>query len=368
MYEDIIKIHESVPMNFRVVVNEEHDATLNCFLLPTEGEYRNIRKRPCVIVIPGGGYQMRSTREAENICYPYMQAGYHAFVLRYAIGTKAKWPNPLSDYEEAVKIIREHAEEWHIYEDKICVIGFSAGGHLAASAAVMSENRPNAAILGYPVLEEATAKACHPTAPDLVSQVDLETCPCFIAATCNDEIVPISNSLSFMNALNQHGISFESHIYAFGPHGFAGGESTVTEPGTISERCHHWISDSIGWLKELFGDFSWKADENGEFGMTAPRFSQFAFEDFTGHYSAECRVRALMKDEACIPILNEAMDLIVKKREEKTGTKMPGLDFAKVKEEHLGFMATLKLRSAMIYDGVAEEDIRRIDEKLRAIK
>ena len=69
--------------------------------------------------------------------------------MRYSIKEDAKWPNPLEDYEEAMELIRSKSEEWNVYEDKIALIGFSAGGHLAASAATMSINRPNAAILGY---------------------------------------------------------------------------------------------------------------------------------------------------------------------------------------------------------------------------
>ncbi|WP_049783368.1 alpha/beta hydrolase fold domain-containing protein [Mahella australiensis] len=83
------------------------------------------------------------------MAFEYLRAGYHAFVLRYSIKENAVWPNPLNDYEQAIELIRSRAEEWHIYEDKIAVLRFSAGGHLALAAATMSKNRPNAALLGY---------------------------------------------------------------------------------------------------------------------------------------------------------------------------------------------------------------------------
>lgn len=71
------------------------------------------------------------------------------------------WPNPLNDYEQAMTLIRSHADTWHIYEDKIAVIGFSAGGHLATAAATLAQNRPNAAILGYAVTSQHV-QACNP--------------------------------------------------------------------------------------------------------------------------------------------------------------------------------------------------------------
>ena len=79
---------------------------------------------------------------------PYLKAGYQAFILRYSVGKHSVWPNALQDYEQAMEMIRTKAEEWKIFSDKIAVIGFSAGGHLAAAAATMSKNRPNAAIFG----------------------------------------------------------------------------------------------------------------------------------------------------------------------------------------------------------------------------
>lgn len=85
---------------------------------------------------------------------------------------------------------------------------------MAAAAATMSKNRPNAAILGYPVTG-SDVKGCCATAPDTISCVDKNTCPCFIFATRTDAVVPVMNSIRFMEALVQADISFEIHIYSY---------------------------------------------------------------------------------------------------------------------------------------------------------
>ena len=118
----------------------------------------------------------------------YLKAGFQAFILRYSVGEDAVWPNPLDDYEQAMGLIRERAEEWNLYQDKIAVVGFSAGGHLAAAAAVMGVNRPNAAVLGYAVTG-TDVRACCRTAPDTVSAVDGSTPPCFLFSSRTDNVV-----------------------------------------------------------------------------------------------------------------------------------------------------------------------------------
>lgn len=240
-----------------ITLNRERNVTLTTYLQQTGGEFANIPKRPAVLILPGGGYDNCSEREAEVVTYPYLHAGYHAFVLRYSLKDNKTWPNPLDDYEEAMSLIRRKADEWHLYADKIAVIGFSAGGHLAASAATMSVNRPNAAILVYAVLDRKSTDEWNPTAPAPLSYVDEKMPPCFLAASRNDTMVPVINTIQFTEELFRYGIPFESHIYSFAPHGFSVADTTVMEPGAkYSRRVSHWVDDSIDWLKEVFGDFA----------------------------------------------------------------------------------------------------------------
>ena len=247
-----------------ITLNEERNVSLTAFLQPVGGRLKNLFQRPAVLILPGGGYHVCADSETDPVAYPYLNAGYHVFILRYSVMEHAAWPNPLNDYEQAMSMIRRRAEEWHVAANRIAVIGFSAGGHLAACAAAMSENRPDAAILGYPLI---TADSIHdylPSAPDAAEAVDEKTCPCFIFATRTDNQVPVENSLRFISALERFDIAFETHIYANGPHGLSTGVPSLTAEKFSGRYCS-WVSDSIAWLNEVLGGF-------GPDGLSEPDF------------------------------------------------------------------------------------------------
>ena len=117
-----------------------------------------VKQRPLVLVVPGGGYNHVSPREGDPVALQFAAAGYHTAVLTYSVGEGAQNYRPLRQLNEALALLRQNAEEWHILPDKIALCGFSAGGHLALSAAVLdipgetAQQRPDAVILGYPVV------------------------------------------------------------------------------------------------------------------------------------------------------------------------------------------------------------------------
>ena len=205
-----------------IILNEDRNVTLTAYLQDTEGEF-GFSKRPAMLVIPGGGYAMCSDREADPVAAAYLKAGYQAFVLRYTCTPKGKWPLPLADYEQAMTQIIENAEAWHIDADKIAVVGFSAGGHLAACAATVAEHKPAAAVLVYPAILKDICDMCQPGMPYPHEHVTAKTCPCFLVAARDDRTVDISNTLRMELALAEKGVSFESHIYSYGGHGFSTG-------------------------------------------------------------------------------------------------------------------------------------------------
>lgn len=237
-------------------LNADRDVKLTAYLQTESKELPFIKSRPAVLILPGGGYEYCSYREAEPIALQYLAAGYQAFVLEYSIRPKAKWPDPLKDYEEAMQLIRAEADRLNLIKDKIAVIGFSAGGHLAAAAATIANNKPNACILGYPVIKGETVERYLANAPDLVEAVDKNTAPCFVFASRDDQVVGIENSIDFLRALVNYDIPFESHIYSFAPHGFSIAHKSVLWPDNeVNSRVESWVQDSIAWLKEIFGDF-----------------------------------------------------------------------------------------------------------------
>lgn len=284
----------------KIILNQERNVTLFTMIQSVEGEW-GIMERPAVMVIPGGGYAMCSDREAEIVAYPYLAAGFQAFVLRYSVGEHRAWPNPLDDYEQAMEYIQKHAKEWGVITDKIAAIGFSAGGHLAACAATMARNRPAAAILGYAALKQEITDACQPgkIAPAPVEQVDAKTPPCFLTACRDDSVVPISNTVDFMSALDKYSITYECHIYPFGDHGFSTGE--LTDMGSGCSRIPQWVPNSIGFLWDIFGRLTSK-------GMGQPACQTNTNGDAEPVLSVRCSIRHLrkFKDEVkeLVPILN----------------------------------------------------------------
>ena len=333
-----------------IMLNKERNVSLSAFLLDTGGEYRYVTKRPAVVVIPGGGYQFCSDREADPVALSFVQAGYDAFILRYTVGEDVRWPTPLQDYEEAMAYILSKADEWKILKDKIAVIGFSAGGHLAGAAATMAEHRPAAAILGYAVLREDTAQECIPNAPGIASHVDADTCPCFLFATRTDDVVPIQNSIDMMHALASSQVSFESHIYSYGPHGFSTADSAIQPANTLmTPRVKTWVADSIGWLKEVLGDF-------GEGGLGKPAVRGHITADGEGWLSLDCTIGRLFGNPEAMRVLAD----VVQEMREKIEPFTPEMTF----EETMGCLSKMTLRNLLVERNIAVERFEELDEVL----
>lgn len=325
----------------RIVLNPERNVSLTAFIQPAGGEYGQIEHRPAVLVIPGGGYHFCSDREAEPVVFAYLKAGYQAFILRYSLNEQAAWPHPLDDYEQAMALICENAGKWHVAPDRIAVIGFSAGGHLAACAATMSKHRPNAAILGYPVIDGICARDYLPSAPDVIEHVDGDTCPCFIFATRTDNLVPVSNTVHMTAALCANDVAFESYIYSNGKHGLSTGDASI-ECDAFSERYPRWVEDSISWLADVMGGITPR-------GLTEPRFGARVNGNREKTLNLDCSMAHLMASEPARAVLDAAM---------------PGWD----KGFPSAAAGVIRLRDGLSYSGLDAEAITRIETALNAIE
>lgn len=190
-----------------------------------------------VVVCPGGGYgHLAMDHEGDQIGRWLNSIGVAAFVLKYRLGPRYHHPAPLQDAQQAIRTVRSRAREFGIAPDRIGIWGFSAGGHLASTAATHFEadSRPDFLILGYPVVSfttEYTHKGSmrnllgdNPD-PKLVEslsnekQVTAQTPPTFLFHTTEDKTVPVENSVLFYLALRKAGVPVEMHIYERGPHG-----------------------------------------------------------------------------------------------------------------------------------------------------
>ncbi len=237
--------------------NSASYAGLHMYLLDQSEELK-MKKRPCVIVCPGGGYAHTSDREAETVALQFAAMGYHAAVLRYSVTPDAVYPTALREVAASVACVREHAEEWDVDADAIAVCGFSAGGHLTACLGTMwheawlSESigktteaiRPNMMILGYPVITSDECSSHSQSYKNLLGdaveekkgelslekRVSEQTPPTFIWGTFEDELVPVKNSLFFVTALATYKVPTEYHMFERGPHGLSLANRTTDSP------------------------------------------------------------------------------------------------------------------------------------------
>jgi len=202
-----------------------------------------------VIVAPGGGYRALSMNKEGRIPATYLNSlGIAAFVLKYRLGPKYRHPIELGDMQRAIRTVRSRAAEWHIAPDKIGVMGFSAGGHLASTASTSfdrgsttpidvidrASSRPDFAVLGYPVItlseawthqgsrtmllgEKADVDLARRLSTD--TRVSAETPPTFLFHTNADTAVPVENSIYYFLALRKAGVPAEMHIFKDGAHG-----------------------------------------------------------------------------------------------------------------------------------------------------
>ncbi len=335
----------------KIVMNRERNVEMEVYLQGMRGEFDFIPRRPAIIVLPGGGYEFCSDREGEALVGPYLKAGFQVFVLYYSVLEHATWPNPLDDFERAMELIKKNSEKWRVHTEKIAVLGFSAGGHLAACAATMAKHRPNAALLGYALTKGEDIGFYNSTMPDAVEAVSRKTAPCFLFSSAADHVVPIDNSLCFMQALARNRVTFESHIYACGPHGFSTGDSCVYNGGTpYCLRTSHWVEDSISWLRDLFGDFKVG-------GYTEARCRKTLDDDRCAFLSLDCTLGHLMQCEETGELIAPILD------------KIESLDKGN-KERRMHFSAVaprLTLREIMECAQASEQDMSCLDQDLRKI-
>ncbi len=210
-----------------------------------------------VVVLPGGAYWgLAANLEGRQVADLFTARGFRAFILQYRLSSNGYLlPIPLLDARRAVQTVRARAADYHIDPHRIVIIGFSAGGHLAALASTQFvagkpdaedpiervSSRPDFSVLGYPWIGAISSDTSHLSycklykvmdqcealraaySPDLF--VTKETPPTFWFHTFNDETVPVEQGLRYYEALVKAGVPSEGHIFANGPHGVGLGKA-----------------------------------------------------------------------------------------------------------------------------------------------
>jgi len=222
-----------------------------------------------VVICPGGGYShLAIDKEGFKVANWLNSLGISAFVLKYRLPSDAimedKIIGPLQDAQEALRMVRRNAEKWHINPDRIGIMGFSAGGHLASTLSTHYDDevydhdstraKPNFSILMYPVISMEETITHEGSRTNLLGdtpskemvvhfsneqQVDSLTPPTFLVHATDDTGVPVENSINYYLALKNNAVSAEMHIYEKGGHGFGLGVKDTSQYWT--EQCEHWL-------------------------------------------------------------------------------------------------------------------------------
>ena len=272
----------------RIQLWEEHPEAYLTTYINDESELIGMPPRKAMVVCPGGGYEWLSPREAEPVAKKFFAEGFNVFVLNYSVYPNAGNYVPLIELSLAITYVRENCAKYNIDPNYVFTIGFSAGGHLAASSGTLWNcdavrkalgiedgkrlegiNRPTGTILCYPVItagkyahEGSIIHVCGDVSEltkeqrdefSLEKQVNENTSPAFIWHTFSDQLVPVNNSLLYMQALRDNNVPFEAHIFPYGPHGLSLG--TIESAGSIKERLNDhiscWFELAIRWIRDF---------------------------------------------------------------------------------------------------------------------
>lgn len=272
--QEIINLYNTTIPNSKVKATREAEPTLYRGMyrksaFPTLEIFQADKQRStgaAVIICPGGGYSV-IVYEGEGIttAKEIAKNGITAFVLKYRLPSDStmedKSIGPLQDVQQAIKTVRERAKEWNLDASKIGIMGFSAGGHLAATGAThykkaLIENknntslRPDFQVLVYPVISMGDSLTHRDSRKQLLGekpstntiddfsnelQVTSDTPPAYLTFATDDKLVDVDNGISYYEALRHHNVDVEMHLYSKGGHGFIFREKSWTEP------LFHWM-------------------------------------------------------------------------------------------------------------------------------
>lgn len=253
------------------IVRKISEPTLRVFPAPGQDQ-----EKPAVIIFPGGGYAINAiSHEGHDVARKFNEIGITAFVVKYRIPDDRTMLNkeigPLQDAQQAIKVVREQASKYKIDPERIGIMGFSAGGHLASTAGTHFKEthiandkntslRPDFMILIYPVISfqdefghlgsRNNLLGNNPSKEKITMysnelQVTKETPPAFLVHAGDDKTVPVANSIKFYESLVKQNVPAEMHIYQEGGHGFGLNNPTTKDDWFLT--CKHWL-EANQWL------------------------------------------------------------------------------------------------------------------------
>ncbi len=254
-----------------------HTAELTCYIPDCAPNARYKSCHPGIIVVPGGGYRKVVAHEGEPVALQYLAKGFSVFVLRYTVFPEGAFPQSLLELLNAVRYVRDNAEEFSVDPQCITVCGFSAGGHLTASAATLWKHpcldgmidedrrryRPDKVILCYPVTSYESHRGSYhnlaggteeltPERLELFSvekQIDADTSPAYIWHNYADPVVKMGESLLYAKRMYEMGVPVEVRTYDDNKHGSCLGNYITSDMEYgISRPCAGWVEDTIPFI------------------------------------------------------------------------------------------------------------------------
>ncbi|WP_173429981.1 alpha/beta hydrolase [Sharpea azabuensis] len=290
------------------IVKIDEDAFVETYIQDRFIAHGVVKKRPALIVCPGGAYMIHAHKEAEPIAVDFLPRGFNCFVLKYTVATdrdhpekginpRAHYPLPALELMTTIHLVHENAEKWAVDDQNIFLIGFSAGAHVCATVGTRwndprllekldfipkeSELKCKGMILGYPMLadnpdnfqgneylsisqEQKTImnsvfyNSKNPTKEmkdnfDLRNHITMDTIPTFLWHTANDPVVDTRISSSFIEKLRAHHVNCEYHMFAKGAHGL-GLANALSSRGAFEEDrsvtlwrilAQYWMEDRM---------------------------------------------------------------------------------------------------------------------------
>jgi len=250
---------------------------LICYDMKTSAEVSSHRRRPAVLILPGGGYGHTSARESEPVALRFAVRGYVPFVLHYSVAP-CRYPVALREAAMAMRFIREHAAEFEVNPCMVAAIGFSAGGHLCGCLGTLFDSDAVADLGAPELLKPDTLGLCYPVAVSwgsthqgsfrnlcgdddtlrttlsLEALVRPDMSPVFLWHTRNDGAVPVRNSLILAKALEEQGVDFAMHIYRHGSHGLSTADEQVYPVSMVpghSREAENWPEEMMNFFSEI---------------------------------------------------------------------------------------------------------------------
>lgn len=236
-------------MNFKqVVFDKEKDIKLDIYDADSDVAL------PGIVILPGGSYKTFQERDAARVALTFLTKSYQAFVVEYPVNDKKNYQDAKQSIDLAFNYITKNAKDLNVDPEKLGIIGFSAGGQLAAAYSNQSATKAKFTILGYPVLTQALDEKIGIQSEDVTKQVTKNTPPTFIFGARGDELAPyIDHIYPYTEALYKNGVNFEVHLFATGGHGFSLANKFVGVVNRDRTDNHFakWFPLCLEWLQSL---------------------------------------------------------------------------------------------------------------------